>query len=121
MSMQAILVLTLPVASPSIAVWSCAIASLAGACALLREALRTTSPIGIRTIRGRFEVLEDAGLARPATAVLATATIVVLELSGKGRSARFLPVWRDALSATEFRRLLTAARWTRRLEPISAV
>jgi hypothetical protein len=120
MLLQAVLVLALPTAPPGWAVWVCVGVSLAAACALWREARRAGPELGIRAVSGRLEVLEPDGAVRAAMAVLATSPLVVLRL--EGGAARFLDVWRDALPAAEFRRLVTAARWSRPSgKPLSAV
>ena len=111
MLLQAVLLLTVP--ASGWAVQACAIAALAAVAALLCEARGAAPCVGIRAVAGTLETLEPDGTIRPASAVLASASLIVLRLDGAGRKRRFLIVWRDTLPAAEFRRFLAAARWTR--------
>ena len=120
MLLQAVLLLTVP--ASGWAVQACAIAALAAVAVLLREARGAAPCIGIRAVGGTLETWEPDGTIRPASAVLASASLIVLRIEAAGRAGRFHIVWRDTLPAAEFRRLLAAARWTRQsVAPRSAV
>ena len=115
---QAVLLLTVPATGS--AVQACAIVALAAVAALLREARAVAPCIGIRAASGSLEVLEPDGTVCQADVALASAMLVVLRIDGAGRNGRFFSVWADTLPAAEFRRFLTAARWTRQSSAVAA-
>ena len=113
MALQALLLLTLTHAPLNRAVLAAAIAALVAAAVLAREALLRESSSGIRAARrGGVEVLGAEGAGLATEVLLASPLLVVLRVHEEGRR-RVLTVWRDTLSAAEFRRFLATSRWAR--------